>query len=182
MNTFHFTCTAIDEGTRNAIQASLVDFYEAFDTYKSSRQDWANARLRWFDLSDPEPREPVEDELFGLTSGTATPVAREIAVCCSFAGDFVSGFPASRRRGRVYLGPIGGTCWDSVGLLAPSLVTAVVTGANLLLSDSNAASDWAWVVYSPTGNTAYPVTSGWVDNAPDIQRRRGTAATTRTAF
>lgn len=183
MNTWHFTCTAIDEGTRNAIQTELVDFYEALDTYKSNTMAWQNTRLRWFDLSDPEPRYPVEDELMGLTSGSTGATARELAVAVSFHGEFVSGTSAGRRRGRIYFGPLSSTVLDSsTGFISSSVVTAFATAAGALLTASNAASDWAWVVWSDAGNTAYPVVDGWVDNAPDVQRRRGARNTLRTDF
>lgn len=182
INTWHFTCTAIDEGTRNAIQTALVAFYNSMGTYRSSLMSWNTARLRWFNMSDAEPRVPLEDETAGFSSTSSSPTAPELALCVSFNGAFVSGFSQARRRGRVYLGPLAAAAVDSTARVTPTLVSTMATAAGTLLSTSNAASDWAWVVYSPTGNTAYPVVAGWVDNEMDVQRRRGRRATVRTVF
>ena len=182
VNTWHFTAVDTAEGTVNAIQTALVAFYEAMDGYKSALQSWETSRIRWYNLEDDEPRVPFEDELSGITAGAGTPTARELAICLSFRGEYVSGASAARRRGRIYFGPLVATAIGSTGLVLTAAVTTMATAGGALLTASNAASDWAWIVWSPTSGAGYPVTEGWVDNAPDIQRRRGTLATVRTTF
>lgn len=182
INTWHFSCVDTEEGTINAVQTAVVAWYEAVDSYKSGLMSWQTSRIKWYDLSEPEPRVPFYEELSGLTSASGTPTARELALCLSFQGEQISGAASGRRRGRIYFGPLTASAIDGSGLLTSAAVTAASTAGGVLLAASNAASDWAWVVYSPTSGTSYPVVDGWVDNAPDIQRRRGTDATVRTTF
>lgn len=183
-NTWHFTQTAIDETVTNLVQTELVAFYEALDGFKSPLMAWQNARMKVFNLDDSPPRVPVYDELFGATSTAQTSaLPREVSACLSFHGDYVSGFPQSRRRGRIYFGPLSSpVIQGTTGKLTTTLCNAMATAGGDLLTASNSASDWAWVVYSQVGSTAYPVVDGWVDDEPDIQRRRGSKYVVRTAF
>ena len=182
-NTWHFTATDTTEGILSAIKAELVDIYESIDTWKSNQQSWTGARVKVFNLDDAEPRVPINDTGLTLTSApSGSPLPPEVAICMSFHGDYVSGFSQARRRGRVYLGPLNLQSLNTDGRFTSTFQGAVSTaGANLVLA-SNAASDWAWVVYSPSGDTAYPVVNGWTDNAPDIQRRRGVRSSFRWGF
>jgi len=183
-NTWHFTMTDLNETNSNAVQTALVAFYENIDSFKGDLQNWASARVKMYDMSEPEPRVPYSDELLGTSSApSGTSLPHEVAACVSFNGAYVSGFSQARRRGRIFLGPLNTTCFtDSTGYLSASFLSTTASGAGALLTASNSASDWAWVVYSPTGATSYPVVAGWVDNAVDIQRSRGFKATTRTTF
>jgi hypothetical protein len=183
-NTWHFSAVDKTEGTINAIQTALLAVYEAFDASKADTYTWTAARLKWYDLADPEERVPFEDELLGATSaGTGDPLPQEVAMCLSFNGEYVSGFSQARRRGRVYLGPLAVSTLDTAtGRFSNAFTDAIAAAGAALLLASTTASDWAWVVYSPTGGTSYPVVAGWADNAPDIQRRRGLKASRRTTF
>lgn len=182
MNTWHFFCDAADEGTRASVDAALVAFYEQLDGQKSNLMNWTAARVRWFDMSDPEPRYPIDDNPLALTSATGTPTARELAICVSFHGEFVSGSNPSRRRGRIYFGPIAASAVGTDGRLASGAQTAAVTAASGLLATSNLASGWSWGVYSPSSSAFYEAEGGWVDNELDVQRRRGTKYSSRTTF
>lgn len=183
-NTFHFTTTGWDETIQGSIATALMDFYEDLDAYKSDNGLWTAARVKFYNLSEPEPRVPLDDISLGLTSaGTTTPLPPEVSICLSFHGEYVSGFSQARRRGRVYLGPLHtGVLDTATGQLASTVPTTVAGAGAALLTTSNAAADWAWVVYSPTSGQAYPVVGGWCDNAPDIQRGRGLKATSRSSF
>ena len=183
-NTWHFTTTDTTEGTLALLKAALVAFYEGVDTWKSDLHVWQNTRVKFYNLDDEEPRVPIDDAGLTLTSapiGDSMP--HEVAAVLSFHGDYVSGASQARRRGRIYFGPLNtAAVTASSGYLATALVSALATAGGNLLTASNAASDWAWVVYSPSANTAYPVVAGWADNAVDIQRRRGFRPTVRTTF
>lgn len=183
VNTFHFFADDTSEGTVGSIQTALVAFYEALDAYKSNLMQWTTARVKWYDLEDPEPRVPFENEVLGLSAtGGSGSLPRELAVCVSFAADYVSGSSAARRRGRIYFGPLASAAAGSDGRIVGALVTAAVTAASGLYTTSALASEWSWGVYSPTAGALYQVTNGWVDNEFDIQRRRGTRPTVRTVW
>jgi hypothetical protein len=183
VNTFHFTTTGTSEGLRAELSAALVDFYEDWDTFKSTDYTWASARVKYYNLDDPEPRVPLSDVGLALTSAPAgTPGPHEVSLCVSYKAEYVSGESAARRRGRIYCGPFHSAVLGTGGRPSSTLITALWTAGSGLLLASTTASDWAWIVYSPTSGQGYPVTGGWVDNEFDIQRRRGGKPTARTTF
>lgn len=83
--------------------------------------------------------------------------------------------PASRRRGRVYLGPLTPGAITDAGMLDTANFAAVCVAAGARLRDDSllASNGIDWVVFSETEQLARPVTAVWMNNAPDIQRRRG---------
>lgn len=182
-NTWHFTTTDTDEGTLSAVKTALSTFYEALDTYKSDLQLWTGARVKIFNMEDPPERVPIDDVGLTLTSApSGGSLPHECACVLSFNGEYVSGASQARRRGRVYLGPLNVSVIGDNSMFTSTFYNVVVGAAGALLTASNAASDWAWIVYSPTAEQGYPVVGGWVDNAVDIQRRRGFRASVRTTF
>jgi len=182
-NTWHFTTTGWDETIRGSIAGGLQALYETFDTWKGSLQSWVLSRTKFYNLDDPAPRVPIDDIPLSLsTAPSGSPLPPELACCLSFRGDYVSGSSQSRRRGRVYLGGMNMAALSGDGRLSSTLCSSVATGAATFLALSDSSTDWAWVVYSPTSGTAYPVTAGWIDNAPDVQRRRGVLSTSRSTF
>lgn len=94
--------------------------------------------------------------------------------------------PMSRARGRVYIGPLG------INALAQDSATGEVSfvsglRTNLALACETLMSDAAskgatWVVYSRTARSVTPITGGWANNEPDVQRRRGIVETARTGW
>lgn len=125
-----------------------------------------------------------------VDTGPALPA--EIAVCLSYQRaygsdvEFATGGtrPRSRDRGRLFLGPLttrsevlttttnevrlNQLCADDLAIAAKHWF-----GAQAL------ASSWVWVQFSPTEWSWDAVTQCWVDNAYDVQRRRGVLATYR---
>lgn len=115
----------------------------------------------------------------------------EVAAVVSFHGDLTGVLeevgatrPRARRRGRVYVGPL---TTDAVSISADN----PLLGANFRLAmqegiihmaDQAAAADFTFSVWSRAANELYAVVGGWTDNAPDTQRRRGLASTSRTTF
>lgn len=93
--------------------------------------------------------------------------------------------PRARRRGRVYIGPL--TITNSIlgtappYLLDPTL-TASLREAAVKLKDDAVNAGTPWAVWSRADATLRPVLAGWTDNAPDTQRRRGPAPTTRVTW
>ena len=185
VNVWHFTVPDTGAGTVAALKTALGAFYGAFVSHLSVALDLSKFRLKMYNMSDPEPREPFEDGLFTVIGPTGTAGgAPELAICLSFQGDPASGIPMRRRRGRVYLGPlainVGGTSED----VPASMVATAAAAGQSLLNSSNASAAYEWIVLSQAGGglSAVKVTNGWVDNAWDIQRRRGIPATVRTTF
>ena len=115
----------------------------------------------------------------------------EVSITLSFHADYTtipehigSTRPRARYRGRVYLGPMGensgftqttGGRWTVV---AASALTTITGAASTLLH----VSSLGWSVFSRKNWALYPVIGGWVDNAFDVQRRRGTAASAKSLW
>lgn len=128
--------------------------------------------------------------------GPAAPVGdsnlpTEVAACLSFHGDLqgvpeqVGGErPRANRRGRIYVGPLRN---HVLGMAAPAPVindwfrTAMAAGA-IRMADTALADGFTWSVWSRESAELYPVVAGWTDNAPDTQRRRGQASTSRITW
>lgn len=163
-------------------------FYEQIDTYLAKTLSGA-IHYKSYNLDDPTPRAPVASRDDTITPGTVDPLPAELAACLSYRADYESGEPNARRRGRIYVGPLGsnsatasptGDVW-----LASTFVT-LLAQAGADLRDAINSIPSSWCVYSPTtdateslGNSFFDVVTGWVDNAYDVQRRRGSDATTR---
>jgi len=185
VNNWHFDVTDPEtEGNLTPVATALDTFYTSLISYFATSNVWSNGRIKMYDYDDPPPRAPLYDQPFVVTgSGSGTWLPRECAICLSFQGDQISGIRQARRRGRVYLGPLGSaTNNTTTGMVVTAVTTAIAAAATTLMTADVAASGWAWIVYSPTMGEGAPVTNGWVDNAWDIQRRRGVDADVRTTF
>jgi len=92
--------------------------------------------------------------------------------------------PASRVRGRLYLGPFnsGVLATDSNGRSEPSAAFRTDVLADATALPGNLGADWGWEVFSKRSWSGNLVTHGYVDDAWDTQRRRGMRATTRSTF
>lgn len=139
--------------------------------------------MKAYNLADPKPRAPIvtyNNVLTVPTAGGSFPP--EVSMCVSFKGSTVSGVPQARRRGRVFLPAFKGSAYGSDGQIGTTAINTVKAGISALLSASDAAADWTWCIYSPTSDAMVNVIGGWIDNAPDIQRRRGLSASLRTPW
>lgn len=189
VNTFHFVQSGplVDA---NNVRDMLKDFYETQAPGASARvaqymsnQFKTTARVQMYNLDQPKPRPPVYESTFTHAPGSTQVLPREVALVLSFQASREAGELQSRRRNRIYLGPlntaglVGGT-----SLPAPQLITALTCAGAEMLRASNAAFTWDWRVYSPTDNNYHPIDNGWVDNAWDTQRRRGRSPTARTTW
>lgn len=181
-NTFHFDGPTFDVIQGDRIANALLDAYEQWTVIISDLMG-PQIDFKLYNMDDPAPRAPVREfeASRAITSGSSMPP--EVAVCCSFQGTKVSGQPQSRRRGRVYLGPLRSSFLGTTGRPASTLAPAVVSGALPLLALNVGAgiSDMKWVVASTFGGRA-AVDNGWVDNEFDTQRRRGRKFTVRTVW
>lgn len=126
-------------------------------------------------------------------SGTPSdvPLPSEVAVALSFRGD-IDGIPeesgvtrpASRRRGRVFLGPFttGIMAIDAGSRTFPSASfrNNVLSAYQAMVASLKTVSPpLVHSVYSPTSGQTFPVTVVSIDDAFDTMRSRGQAATSR---
>lgn len=196
-NVFHFSWFgAGDPGPSDytALSGLVASFYEDIfsaggATFMAPWMRPALAHQKMYDLTDPIPRVPVFDATVPLTvTQTGTPdIPTEVAACVSVKGDYISGIPLASQRGRVYVGGLGAGCLSNgssttFSRLSSTMIANCITAAENMRDNAPVIS-FRWVVYSPTlGGSMSQITSGWVDNAPDTQRRRGQQADVRTVF
>lgn len=124
-----------------------------------------------------------------VLSGPGLPT--EVAGVLSFHADLTGAVeesgatrPRARRRGRVYIGPLI-TSAVNTGAAPYRLAdafTLAVREAAVRTMDLGNANAVPWCVWSRADATLRPVVGGWTDDAPDIQRRRGTSPLTRVVW
>lgn len=196
MNTWHFVGQAAEAD--NA--ADMVeDFYTANGSVTSPLVNlWSTEiltgayQIKVYDLSDPKPRAPIYERLGNASSamGSGFGAPTQLCVVMSYEAEGISGVRQQRMRGRVYLGGWSRSFTEEAGLLNVDYQTRIVTAAEDLLAASDASINLSWCTFSPTiasgapsiEDAAFPVASGWVDNSPDIQRRRKIDATARITW
>jgi len=185
VNTFHFSSDDPISGNLAPITAALKAFYDSVGSALSVSCNPAGATVKFYDLEQPEPRPPIDERSLALGGATGTgSFPPELAICMSFEGARQAGMLQARRRGRIYLGPLA-TAAASGPNIATGIRTSIALAGENLLTASLAAAGWAWGVYSrveTVGDGFTPVTNGWVDDAFDVQRRRGLAPLSRTLF
>lgn len=205
-NNFHFSTGDVLSPTLDAVEAAVQSFYNGGGRpaqYLGPFVQTTGARVLLYNMDDPPPRVPLRETTYAMTGPFgATAVPHEVAITCSFRGEYVSGENKARKRGRIFFGPIAESAIDK-STPAPRVTAAARASLSQAMLDllvaSDAAALWSWVVYSAgardNSNTAIPyedrpllppsftlVTEGWVDDALDTQRRRGKAPTVRTPF
>lgn len=169
-------------GLANGVDA-ITTFYDDVDGWFGSQVAQNGHTIKCYNMADPEPRAPILEVTFDLAANpTQTPLPPEVAMCVSFQADRASGEPQSRRRGRVFIGPLGTGGVGSDGRPSTALLTAYETAAQNLLDASNAATDWVWCIYSTVNDDISFVTNGWIDNSYDTQRSRGLEYTARNLY
>ena len=159
-------------------------FYDAMRTYFGNTVAQNGHEVKWYDLTQATPPNyPITTQTFNLTSNPGTDgMPSEVALCMSFQGEKVPGFPQRRRRGRIYFGPIVSTA-SAGGRPTTAIITALANaGAALGAALPTSTNPGQLSVWSTSDAAAVEVTNGWVDNAFDTQRRRGIDPTTRTTF
>lgn len=192
-------------GGRNAdaaaINGALDTFYTALKGSLSSAYAWNSGVRDFIDMQDAKPRVPFYTGAvtLGTLTTTENDLPAEVAVVLSFRGARGSGLNAARRRGRVYLGPLQRPSGD-IPIFSNTVVDSWAGHANTLKSNL-AAANVTWAIYSPythhgvpvgediqdyplelvdqLDDAFVPVETIWIDNAWDVQRRRGPKATYR---
>lgn len=172
------------EEDMDALTQKLREFYMDIGmSYFSNTIDNEGHQVKYYDLPGVKPNYPLQEDTFDfIIAPSGTPLPSELSVCLSFQGSKASGFPQARRRGRIYVGPL--SVGSNVnGRPDPSLIGAIAAAGNALRTDVAAiAGDTRWAIWSVRNQAPVEVTDGWVDNAFDIQRRRGVRDTSRTTW
>lgn len=223
VNTFHFEGDN-DEAARSTIIGAVRDFYTAQDAGNPNGSAALGVYLapayRTLDVHvyevpgtlQPNGREtpsgpPVAsflgtpDELVAMNGGS-TPLPAEVAICVSYQGTPGPGLVQSRRRGRIYFGPLNTAASTNVGGVArpaANVRTQLGDRYNRLLQAVDGQVEA--VVYSrpfagrvgavkdngepkpdlpPRAAFTVGIDQLWVDDEFDTQRRRGLQRTGRT--
>lgn len=207
VNTFHFKINDADPAAQCvAIGNDLASFY-ATDTEQVSNAQPAGERsimnylgpqidssnlhtLKVYDLSDAKPRTPIYERVFNFNQLGPGYIPNEVAICLSYRVTPASGVNRARTRGRVFLGPVSTRAVSGTGSDA-----RVATNARNVIAKAAAAlalspPEYQWCVYSPTTDalgptlydSAFEIDEGYVDDAFDIQRRRGVRSSARTLW
>jgi hypothetical protein len=140
--------------------------------------------IRVYDLSNDGPA--GGQRTAGITTHTlpaavsASSLPLEVAITASF----YAGTNTPRRRGRIFLGPLGE---GALGAQAEFPTVAegwrtTLAEAMTRLANEGAGDASVWGVFSPKDNEVRPVTGGWVDNDFDTIRARGPRATSRSSW
>lgn len=173
VNTLHYEINAPDtvEGTCDDIKAA----YQGFIGFMSD--DINGMTIRVYDPG-LNPGGPSFTKNYAFAPAIAGG-ASELACCLSYATVDNPDASTPRRRGRIYLGPLSGS---ATGQKRPitTLRTGVLALGQALAAAGNAGNS-TWLMYSQTDGTYSKIESIWVDDAWDVQRRRGLAPTLRTA-
>lgn len=197
-NTLYWVSTGLSPAdTAASAQTKIETFYTAFDqSVLSGGLLLTGADVKHYDLTEPEPRVPILEDSFTLTLASGAALPSECAICLSFQATPVSGQSQARRRGRIYIGPIDIDAVETNGarvLVSAATRTSLASAADAMWGGT-AATEAVWAVFSPTtagpppwsegtlGDSMAFVSNGWIDNALDTQRRRGTRSTARTLW
>ena len=142
-----------------------------------------------FTMGSPRLIEPWLGPGAPGTTGVNEPT--EVSGVLSFHADLtgvqeevVSTRPRARRRGRVYVGPLtrDAILFTAAQPVLQSGFTQTLREAALEMADVASTAGFTWSVWSRADDILRPVVAGWTDNAPDTQRRRGSASTSRVTF
>lgn len=123
---------------------------------------------------------PYHQGTFTLPGGGGSPLPSELAVVLSYHADFTGvpehapgERPRSRYRGRLYIGPMASSALgaDSTShrpYVAQNVRETIAAGAARL-----SQLEPSWSVWSRKDSQLRQITQGYVDDAWDVQRRRG---------
>lgn len=193
VNTFHFvssSATDVSETDAQSMATLVENFYSATPTGDTaplsqfmSQQLAGTGLTKVYDLADAQPRVPIYTHSFSLTVGSAGTggLPSETALCLSYSAFPVSGTPAARRRGRLYIGPLQNSVLTN-GRPTSSLIDRLGRAGSVLRTGTGLTGGFVWGVRSDVNGNTVAIANLYVDNAFDTQRRRGERATARTTF
>jgi hypothetical protein len=163
-----------DHGVTTDPQGLCVDMANAWKAFMIPAMSTGEINVKAYDAQGTPPVYPAGDYTMQQGSAPASTSNREIALCLSF----YSQLNRPGRRGRLYVPAVLAGVSVSGGRPNQSGIDKVASLAQILADIGGADVDWS--VYSRKTDTAFPVSDYWVDNAWDVQRRRGLRPTART--
>lgn len=142
---------------------------------------------------------PVATRTGTLSAVGTGELPEEVAVCVSWHApygtdpEFGPGRttrPRARKRNRIYFGPCSGALLSNDPttfrtIVSPTFTDNATKAFHMYLYTAMAANNWNLVAFSKTVWNGYLMTTGgviWVDDAFDVQRRRGPAALARASI
>lgn len=194
-NTFSFfSDLPSDPAIRTEVVNRLLAFYNsvhapgtaAICTFISPIVQRAQCRIKLATINSETGLQSglTEERAFALgttPSGASLPL--EVALVASFRGPTSGGsLPLQSRTGRVFIGPLTSSSQSAAVDPIPSsgLINAMLGASKALAEQSD--TDAVWTIWSRKYEALSGVTTGWVDNEWDTQRRRGNEATSRSAW
>ena len=155
--------------------------------------------MSWYDinghLDGSDHGSPVEVQTWTLGPGEGTnTLPAEVAAVVTLYGfnrnispveSDTGTRPKSRKTGRIYVGPLSSLAMGIIGnqpRLTNNFVNDLAIAAERTRAGLKTVSSHAWGVWSRAGQDIEEVVGGHVDNAPDIQRRRGVASSNRVLW
>lgn len=150
------------------------DLAEGLNTWISAFTTPRQIIVKAYDAQGTPPVFPAAEARVNEGQFPASVFNREVALCLSF----YAGVNRPRHRGRLYVPAFlvgiaaGSPRPDSGSRTRVAGLVPVLTGLG--------GTDVDWVVYSRRDDQPRSVSNWWVDDAWDVQRRRGLLPTTRT--
>lgn len=193
-NVWHFGSNGVLTSAQwSTLRDALRTFYrEIFHLYGSNRiAAGAVHSIKRYDLivgapgaADDSAGSPISNATLTLDTTGASAAPDEVALCLSLKGvttnireEVGTTRPASRRRGRIYLGPF------SAAVMAErpgsALINKIITEVGNLNLAASAVANLG--VYSRKDGKLYGAVEASVDDAWDIQRRRGIRRSAKTS-
>lgn len=177
VNVWHYQAADDAHNTTNVISAWTA-FVNTWQPFLPNTVAQNGHMIRLYKMADPEPRRPFVTYTFNLTSAPSTEaMPHEVALCLSYQALPESGEEQGSRRGRMYIGPLR---VSEIGDGRPFLTTQQdLVDAFEAFVDDLTANSTEFLIYSRLHNSSVLPEQAWMDNAFDIQRRRGVAPTSR---
>lgn len=197
-NTWYFSTGAqstLTDTQCGVLNDAIEDFYQAWDNSYMTNFVSTTGLTTWWDMEDAEPRVPVHEDTFTLSSlVSSSQLPCDVAACLSFQGNPVSGVNQRRRRGRVYLGPLAAgiyTAGTGDVEINSGFRSAITSGLTAMIATAATATPgfdhvvWSETQFASTGDvydSIAVVEEYSMDNEMDTQRRRGKEAKVRTVL
>lgn len=185
VNSWYFIGTD-NEVTMAGEAADRLDaFYTGITAWRNTDgYNFPGAIYQIYNEEDTPPRIPGLIQSDYTATGPGSGLPSEVAACLSYHENLAGGgIPTARKKGRIFIGALDSGVISLTGnriVLDDDFVASLTTAAEALLTANTAGTTWAF--HSPTRGTYNAIVGGWVDNAFDTQRRRGTDSTSRVLW